>query len=226
MQIHFVGGLFGLDIEDALSFAAGLPEEPQQGETYLAFPRVASVAKKHFPGIEDTEKQRFAVLNMFFKFFEKHIGLNNKNNMFLWELNQENEHGRTDWKRHNTTESAVKSIEEKQRGDILIISAQFGCLRVGQSTVEARGTLELNEFGLDSMMLGLALFMHPYYIREGYPGLVAAGEDIGCSYVPCFSYHYMESKYERLRSDHISFRTVDVGYKDGDEIIQCTGYVL
>ncbi len=226
LQIHIIAGLFGLDATNALSFAKTLPEEPNEGEYYLAFPRVSSVAREHFATITDPAKQYFATVDMLFKKFEQHIGLKNDNDMVIWELNQEDT--RTDYReRYEMQEKTLETIrltEGNQKGDILIISAQFGCLRVNQSVEQARSNLNESEFGLNMLMLGLVLFMHPYYIRDGFPELIAVGENIGHSSAPSFSYSYMESKFEHLRTEHIKFNSYSI--ETGRKTAPCTGFVI
>jgi hypothetical protein len=221
LQIHFVAGLFGLETDAAIKFAKTLPTDPNEGECYFAFPRISSVAKSNFPTIEDPQKQYFATIDMLFKLFKKHIGLQNENEMLLWDLTQGEQTG---YRQEEKTRNAIKLIEEKQQGDILIISVQFGCLRVDQSVEQVRKELEPNEFGLDMLMLGLALFMHPYYVRDGYPTFLAVGENAHDGHVPSFRYHYMESKYEHLRIAHIKFCTAPITYKK--DTTPCTGYIL
>jgi hypothetical protein len=222
LQIHVVAGLFGLEVADAIKFAKNLPEDPEEGECYLAFPRVSSVARENFPTITDPDKQYFATVNLLCEKFERHMGLRNNNDMVLYGLTQENT--TQYYTMEDKTRAAIAFVEEKQKGDILIVSAQFGCLRIDQSVEEVRATLSENEFGLTMLMLGLMMFMHPSHISQGSPKLIAVGENISRHHAPSYHYHYMDGKYEHLRTKHIEFYLAVLG--KGGHISPCTGYML
>lgn len=96
---------------------------------------------------------------------------------------------------HACTLAMLKEIGGQQKGDILIVPAQFGMLHRGRSVRRARECFGGNEFGLGAFAVGCMALVHPErYVRweqlhTDCPGdEFSPGADGGFSHAPLFRF--------------------------------------
>lgn len=158
-QIKEIAKVFGLDPSHALKFAKTLPELPNGAEGWFALPLVDALAAKYFPMVDDPiQKYCRAIQFVHTKIADSRSFYNyddprsfyNYEEILLARL------------RVNVrTAHALDLIAETQRGDILIIAAQFGMRHRGRSVRRAREVFAANEFGLGAFATSIMLLTHP-----------------------------------------------------------------
>jgi hypothetical protein len=79
---------------------------------------------------------------------------------------------------HKRTVQMLSAMSEQQKGDILIIPAQFGKRHAGRSVRRAREHFTSNEFGLDMFTVGIMLLTHPERLQTDQDlSIDCAGDD-------------------------------------------------
>lgn len=64
-------------------------------------------------------------------------------------------------RQNERTVKMFQTLGDQQKGDIVIVPAQFGLLHRGRSVRRAREVFKTNEFGLDSFAIACLLLTHP-----------------------------------------------------------------
>lgn len=108
---------------------------------------------------------------------------------------REGELGPDRLRQHARTAAMLEQIGEAQKGDILIVPAQYGMRHRGRSVRRARECFGGNEFGLGAFAVGCMAFVHPErYVRWEELDTDCAGDeyspgaDGGFSYAPVFGF--------------------------------------
>lgn len=156
-QIKAIAEIFGLDPSHALEFAKTLPELPNGAEGWFAIPTVDAVAAKHFPEVTDPADRYCRAVELVLerigksrKFYNYRGGQITPNRL----------------RQHVRTLNALGKLAETQKGDILIVAAQYGMRHRGRSVRLARECFVGNEFGLGAFAVGCMALIHPErYIR-------------------------------------------------------------
>lgn len=98
-------------------------------------------------------------------------------------------------RQHGRTAAMLEQIGEQQKGDILIVPAQYGLRHRGRSVRRAREVMVANEFGLGAFAVGCMALVHPerYILWEELDSDCAGdeyapGADGGFSRAPIFSF--------------------------------------
>ena len=156
-QIKAIAEIFGLDPSNALEFAKNLPELPNGAEGWFAIPTVDAVAAKHFPEVTDPADRYCRAVELV---LEK-IGKSRKFYNY-----REGEITPNRLRQHARTLHALGQIGEPQKGDILIVPAQYGMRHRGRSVRRAREVFVAGEFGLGAFAVGCMALTHPdRYVR-------------------------------------------------------------
>lgn len=156
-QIKAIAEIFGLDPSHALEFAKTLPELPMGAEGWFAIPTVDAVAAKHFPEVTDPADRYCRAVELVLerigksrKFYNYREGQITPNRL----------------RQHVRTLNALGKLAETQKGDILIVAAQYGMRHRGRSVRRARECFVGNEFGLGAFAVGCMALVHPErYVR-------------------------------------------------------------
>ncbi|MYE38558.1 MAG: hypothetical protein F4X82_03525 [Candidatus Spechtbacteria bacterium SB0662_bin_43] len=151
-QVRSIAEIFGLNPEPALEYTANLPELPEEAEGWFAIPSVTSLARVHFPEVDDPAEQYCRALNLVFAKIADSRRFTNYREGSI-EPSRLRVHART--------QSALDEIEANQPGDILVIPAQLGARHRGRSVRRARECFTENEFGLTSLAVSSILLTHP-----------------------------------------------------------------
>jgi len=100
------------------------------------------------------------------------------------------------------TTFALQMLGEKQKGDFLLIPAQFGLAWRGRSVRKVRYNYAPNEFGLGSFIVGSMLLSHPERLVQWEQLHVdCSGDEYSpdadgrFGYAPCFSFDGSEVKF-------------------------------
>lgn len=156
-QIKALAEIFGLDPSHALEFAKTLPELPNGAEGWFAIPTVDAVAAKHFPEVTDPADRYCRAVELVLE----RIGKSRKFYNY-----REGEITPNRLRQHARTLNALGQIGEKQKGDILIVPAQYGMRHRGRSVRRAREVFVAGEFGLGAFAVGCMALVHPErYVR-------------------------------------------------------------
>lgn len=130
---------------------------PQGAEGWFAIPSVDAVAKRFFPEVTDPAEKYCRAVDLV---LEK-LGKSRKFTNY-----REGETGPRYLKQHARTLHALDMIAEQQKGDILIVPAQYGMRHRGRSVRRARECFTANEFGLGAFAVGCMALVHPErYVR-------------------------------------------------------------
>ena len=130
-----------LDTSSVLACSKELPQLPSGAESWFAVPRVEKVAKTYNDGVE-------LVLGLIAKtrsFYNHRKGYLGKKYLRLSER----------------TATALEMLGAQQKGDFLLMPAQFGLTHRGRSVRKARINYAAHEFGLGSFIIGCMLLSHP-----------------------------------------------------------------
>lgn len=131
----------GLDTSSVLACSKELPALPAGAEGWFAVPRWEKVAKSYNEAIE------------------KVIDLIGKTRTFY--NYRKGELGPKYLRLSERTTVALQMIGEKQKGDFLLIPAQFGLTHRGRSVRRVRVVYAPHEFGLGSFIVGCMILSHP-----------------------------------------------------------------
>ena len=130
-----------LDASSALNSSKELPILPPGAEGWFAVPKFEKVGKNYNHAVEQVldiiGKTRTLYNYRKGQLGEKYLRLSER------------------------TAVALQMLGEKQKGDFLLIPAQFGFSHRGRSVRRARVVYAPNEFGLGSFIVGCMLIAHP-----------------------------------------------------------------
>lgn len=153
-QIKILADRFGLNSEDALSFAANLPTLPKGAEGWFAFLSFRALAENHFPEVTNLEEMYITALKFVFaKIAESRECYIYNDGKILPEQLRLNAH----------TADSMEAIAQTQNGGIIVLPAQFGGRYKKLSVNEVRKALsdQKKEFGLDALSLACMFLTHP-----------------------------------------------------------------
>ncbi len=186
-QIKAIAEILGLDSSHALEFAKTLPELPMGAEGWFAIPTVDAVATKHFPEVTDPADHYCRAVELVLE----RIGKSRKFYNY-----REGEITPNRLRQHVRTLNALGKLAETQKGDILIVAAQYGMRHRGRSTRRARECFVGNEFGLGAFAVGCMALVHPErYVRWEELDTDCAGDEFapdadgGFSFAPFFHFY-------------------------------------
>jgi hypothetical protein len=131
----------GLDTNGVLACSKELPALPAGAEGWFTVPRWEKVAKSYNEAVEK-------VLDLIGK--TRTLYNYRKGNL-----------GPKYLRLSERTAVALQMIGEKQKGDFLLIPAQFGLTHRGRSVRRVRAIYAPNEFGLGSFVVGCMILSHP-----------------------------------------------------------------
>ena len=159
-QVDAIAKAFGLSLgytSDWIEKVLPTLALPEGAEGWFAIPSVDAIAKRHFPQVTDTaERYCCAVLRLF--------DIIGKSRSFY--NYREGKITPRQLRQHARTLHALGLIVEQQKGDILIVPAQFGHRHRGRSVRRARECFIANEFGLGVLAVGSMFLNHSErYVR-------------------------------------------------------------
>lgn len=203
MQIGMIATQWGLNPEHALAFAQTLRELPDGAEGWFAIPKVSAVAKKHFPAITNPAEQYCEAVKM------AHAKIADSRNFTNY---RNGEIVPAKLRQHARTASFIEELEASQKGDILIIAAQYGMRHRGKSVRRARETFASNEFGLGAFAICAMALVHPErYVRWEALHTDCAGDE----FAPGADGAFSEAPILCFHGGEVGFGTVDVSSADG-----------
>ena len=147
-QVEDVATIFSLDSSHALRFVESLPSLPEGAEEWFAIPTASALA----PEVDDLDEQYCNALKLVLDRISSSRSF--KNWLEGYVMSQ---HLRV----HHRTMQALASLEESQKGDILVVPAQLGARHRGRSVRRARELFASSEFGLTSLAVGSIILTHP-----------------------------------------------------------------
>lgn len=151
-QISLIAKTFGLDPASALQYTKSLPALPDGAEGWFAFPSVDAIGRNQFSEIADPAERRCRAIDLLLgKLGESRTFHNYRAGQITTDR----------LRQHARTTQALEAIVEQQKGDILIVAAQFGLRHRGRSVRRAREVFVTNEFGLGAFEVGCMAFTHP-----------------------------------------------------------------
>jgi hypothetical protein len=188
-QIDIISNFFGLNGADAKEYAKNLPVLPEGAEGWFAIAKVTSVAKKNFPAKTDPREQYIWSTNMSTK------GM----------LCNSQEAMSKKFRQNPRTASFMKNLCEEQKGDILIVPAQFGFRYAGKSPYLAEEIYSesANEFGADLVAAACMTITHPERfsmknsLNVDCPGSEFAPDEQGYTEIPALDFSSMGSLMKR-----------------------------
>ncbi len=176
---------------------------PEGAEGWFAIPSVEAIAKRHFPEVTDPVDRYCRAVELILEKLGKSRSFYNY---------REGEITPRQLRQHARTIHALDIIVEQQKGDILIVPAQFGMGHRGRSVRRARECFKANEFGLGALAVGSMVLTHPErFVRWEQLHTDCAGDEFAPGAVgefwgaPIFS--FSDGKLE--------FGTDDVSYACG-----------
>ena len=131
----------GLNTNDVLACSKELPALPAGAEGWFAVPRWEKVAKSYNEAVEK-------VLDL--------LGSTRTFHNY-----RKGELGPKYLRLSERTAVALKMLGERQKGDFLLIPAQFGLTHRGRSVRRVRVVYAPSEFGLGSFIVGCMILSHP-----------------------------------------------------------------
>lgn len=131
----------GLNTNDVLACSKELPALPAGAEGWFAVPRWEKVAKTYNEAVEKV-LDLIGKTRTFYNYRKGNLGP---------------KYLRTS----ERTAVALQMLGEKQKGDFLLIPAQFGLTHRGRSVRRVRVVYAPNEFGLGSFIVGCMILSHP-----------------------------------------------------------------
>ena len=154
-QIDLLVEAFGLSLGGTAEFVEKvLPKLtlPDGAEGWFAIPSIEAVAKRHFPEIKNPAERYCRAVELI---IEKLKGTRTVYNYRDGQLTTQY------LRQHPRTIHAFDQILEQQKGDILVVAAQFGMGHRGESVRRARELFKASEFGLGGFAVGCMAFIHP-----------------------------------------------------------------
>ncbi|MSR85025.1 hypothetical protein EXS71_01120 [Candidatus Uhrbacteria bacterium] len=153
-QIDILARAFGLSLGGTQEFIdkvlPGLML-PEGAEGWFAIPSVVAVAKCHFPKIKNPAERYCRAVELIIEKLKATRIVHNY---------REGELGTKYLRQHPRTVQAFDRIMQ-QKGDILIVAAQFGMGHRGESVRRAHELFTPNEYGLGALAVGSMALTHP-----------------------------------------------------------------
>jgi hypothetical protein len=131
----------GLNTNDVLACSKELPALPAGAEGWFAVPRWEKVAKTYNEAVEKV-LDLIGKTRTFYNYRKGNLGPK------YLRLSER-------------TAVALQMLGERQKGDFLLIPAQFGLTHRGRSVRRVRVVYTPNEFGLGSFIAGCMILSHP-----------------------------------------------------------------
>lgn len=156
-QIEIIAEAFELDSTEAFQFAKNLPKLPQGAEGWFAFPKIDVIANKFFSKIKNQNALYCDAVNLV---LSKIATNRNVHNGFGQPLSQ------FKIRQDPYTSKSLKKMEMKQRGDIIILAAQFGINHCGKSVYSVKNNFTEFEFGLGAFQVLCMGLTHPERYSE------------------------------------------------------------
>lgn len=157
-QIRRIAKIFDLNPNMAFEYEKRLPKLPKGADGWFAIASNVALAKKYFPVTIDESEKFCRTIQLV------HQKIGQSRQFFNYRAGQIN----SEQLRFNeNTSRALKLFAKNQQGDILIIPAQLGLARGGQSVrlVHTQFPQDKSglcyEFGLSSDIVGQILLTHP-----------------------------------------------------------------
>ena len=180
----------GLNTSEVLAYSKELPALPVGAENWFAVPRWEKVAFSYNEAVEK-------VLDLIGKtrtFYNYRKGALGPKYLRFSER----------------TAVALQMIGEKQKGDFLLIPAQFGLIHRGRSVRRVREIIgNSNEFGLGSFIVGCMLLSHPEQLVQWEQLHVDCPGD---EYSPDADGRFDDAPYFYFSDGKVEFGTSDVSY--------------
>lgn len=196
-QVHIIAKLFNLEQTHALEFVKNLSKLPESAEGWFAIPKVSAIIKRRFPAIIDSAEQNCEAIKLVHKKLEE--------SRIFYNL-RENEIIPTKIRQHTRTTEFMEKLEVEQRGDILIIAAQYGRLYRGKSVYESRENFAKNEFGLGTFAIGCMTLIHP---ERFFRWKDLNTDCVGDEFAPNADGNFWKSPFFRLAYEGLEFGTSD-----------------
>ncbi|NBX58782.1 MAG: hypothetical protein EBT64_09935 [Gammaproteobacteria bacterium] len=158
---------------------------PDGAEGWFAIPKVEAIAARHFKNVTDPrERYRRSVLLLFDKLTRGRR---------LFGFSEERHLRENQVRQRARTVVMLERLGEVQKGDILIVPAQFGLRHSGRSVRRSEALLTSTEFGLGMLAVGAMTLTHSkrFKIEEQHSPYCAGDElsregDEVFSYAPLF----------------------------------------
>jgi hypothetical protein len=145
-QIAILSEFFGLNGTKALAFTVNLPELLEGSESYFAIPRWQAITRSYGEALEKVitliRKSRKFTNHCSDEFDEKYL------------------------RQSERTKTMFSKLCEQQKGDIIIVPAQFGLRHRGKSVCFTLEVFDDNEFGLGTFAVACMLLTHPKREKE------------------------------------------------------------
>ena len=154
-QVDWLAKRFSLSAVATHEFIANtLPtlRLPAGAEGWFARPSVRALARRHFPRGIDPDEQHCLAAQFIIDVLSTTRPVNSEK--FVERITPQN------FRQHQRTTAALMRIEEMQKGDILVLPAQFGMRYGGKSVIESRKAFVKDEFGIDIFGVGCMAFTH------------------------------------------------------------------
>ena len=159
-QVDIIAKAFGLSLgytSDFIEKVLPTLALPEGAEGWFAIPSASAIAKRHFPEVTDQSDRYCRAVELMLSIIGKSRSFYNY---------REGEITPHQLRQHARTLQAFEQIVEQQKGDILIVPAQFGMGHRGRSVRRARECFTANEFGLGALAVGSMALTHPErYVR-------------------------------------------------------------
>ena len=173
-QVDFHAGMFGLSLGGTMEYVEKvLPklELPAGAEGWFAIPSPDALAARHFPSVTDPAERYCRAVELM---LEKLGGTRQLKNYRQGQL------GTRYLRQHPRTVSFLRKVTETQKGDILVVPAQFGFRYRGKSVRRAREIFASNEYGLGALAVGAMTLAHPErFVRWEQLHTDCAGDEYG-----------------------------------------------
>ena len=125
---------------------------PAGAEGWFALPSVRALARRHFPRVTDPAEQYRRAVQFIIDVLSTTRPIDSEK--FAERITPQN------FRQHQRTTAALTRIEEMQKGDILVLPAQFGMRYGGKSVIESRKAFVKEEFGIGIFGVGCMAFTH------------------------------------------------------------------
>ncbi len=171
-QVGKLAALFGLSLGETMRFveqALPMITLPDGAEGWFAIPKVEAIAARYFKNVTNpNERYIRAVLMMFDKIKQSRMFYNYRDG----EITADRLHQQA------RTVAMLELIGETQKGDIIVIPAQFGLRHRGRSVRRGGVVYTKSEFGLGSFAAGSMALTHPArFVRWDQLHVDCAGDE-------------------------------------------------
>ena len=153
-QINALAGIFELSLGSTMEFMEKVFPTltlPDWAEGWFAIPSVDALATRFFPNVEDPAARYCEAVKVVVakiaasrRFYHHHDDIR-----------------RGSYRMNAETATAMALVTAQQKGDVLVIPAQFGIRHRGRSVRQACEAMPNPEFGLGMVAVGSMLLTHP-----------------------------------------------------------------